>query len=188
MATLTKDEFITDLRTWIERHCQQVTAVFQPLNLEQLRWKPAPKEWNILQCFEHLNLTHVYYMPKIERALQSPNRAPETINQYKASFWGGVYMAFSFNPRFSFPAPNSIRPTAEAATAVDPQELALYLTKQEALQKTLSQLNDVNLSQTPIRIENKVNFNLGDCLKILVYHDELHFNQARRIVAAMPKL
>ena len=83
---ITKRVLFADLRSRIEEHVAGVTAtsalrpssvepssgqaVFQPLSDEQLNWQPDPKEWSILQCFDHLNLTHEYYRPKIELALQ----------------------------------------------------------------------------------------------------------------------
>lgn len=171
-----KDDFVADLRAKIAAHCETVTAVFQALTLAQLQWRPNEKEWNILQCFNHLNLTHDYYTPKIETALTHPKPA-QTPDHYQPSFFGRMYMHFSFNPKYSFPAPAEMVPD----TAVDPTVFTHYLARQEAFMDFLERVSTVNL-RTKVPIATAVNFNIGDCLKILAYHDELHIGQAQRVL------
>ncbi len=152
--------------------------MFQPLPPAQLQWQPAENEWNILQCFAHLNLTHDYYTPKIETALSAARPAPVP-DRYGPSFWGRIYMYFAFNPRYSFSTAKEMMPD----TAVDPTVFSTYLAKQEMLLDYLERSADLNL-KTNVPIATAVNFNLGDCLKILAYHDALHIDQANRVLAA----
>jgi hypothetical protein len=175
---ITKADLFADLRSRIEAHVAVVTAVFLPLSDEQLTRQPDPKEWNILQCFDHLNLTHAYYRPKIEAALVQPRPAKAQAGLYKPSFWGRIYMHFAFNPKYSFPTVEEMTPE----TAVTRQTLYLYLQKQTELLQTLDQTGGVDLRRTPIPIAKGVKFNLGDVLKILVYHDELHIGQAEGVL------
>lgn len=174
-----KADFLADLQQMIKAHCETVTAVFQPLTTEQLQWQPEAKEWNILQCFAHLNLTHDYYTAKIEPALAQP-KPTQSPDSYKASFWGRIYMHFAFNPKYSFSTAAEMVPD----TAVDPSVLSLYLAKQEQFLDFLARVEAVDLTKTRIPIATAVNFNLGDCLKILAYHDDLHFKQANGILTA----
>lgn len=177
-----KSAFLADLREKIQAHGDVVTAVFQPLTLAQLQWQPDPKEWNILQCFDHLNLTHDYYKPKMETALAAPqtSRSPDTC---QPSFWGRIYMYFSFNPKYSFPAADEIAP--DTAVALDATVFSHYLSRQELFLDFLDRVNEVDLTGTRIPISRGIHFNLGDCLKILAYHDELHIGQARRVLAGV---
>ncbi len=183
MAAISKQNFFVDLHQRIEAHGEAVTAVFHPLSHAQLNWRPAPNEWNILQCFEHLNLTHDYYAAKIEEVL--PTATPHTIGSdpYKPSFWGRIYMYFAFNPRYSFPTADEITPNATLARTV----LDVYLHKQEILRQLLAQAVDIDLVETGVNIEKGIRFNLGDCLKIMVYHDELHIGQAGRVLDALKR-
>lgn len=90
-------------------------------------------------------------------------------------------MYFALNPRYSFPTAEAITPEPTASREV----LAVYLTKQTSLLEILDQVDHVDLSKTPIPIEKGVKFNLGDCLKVLVYHDALHIGQARGVLAVL---
>ena len=177
----TKQAFFADLRARIAQHQAAVDTAFVPLSDAQLAWQPAANEWSVLQCLDHLNQTHRYYQAKIGRALTDP--VPVTgDDSYRPSGWGGVYMAFALNPRFSFPVPDAIAPGALAG--LTRETLTRYLAAQDDLLRTLDACAGVDLRATRIPIEKSVRFNLGDCLRILVYHDALHMRQARGVLAA----
>lgn len=175
----TKAILLADLRSMIHAHQADVDAVFQPLDDATLAWRPSPKEWSILICFDHLNQTHAYYHAKIARALSAPVPVEGDKDAYRASFWGRIYMFFALNPRLSFPTPNALMPN----TAPQRTVLADYLARQQTLLDLLKTLDNVDLSRTRIPIEKNVAFNLGDCLKILVHHDSLHIHQAHDVLA-----
>ncbi|GAB4195073.1 MAG: hypothetical protein OHK0022_11560 [Roseiflexaceae bacterium] len=178
---ITKADFLADLRAGIQRHRSVLAELFRPLDTQHLAWQPQPKEWSIVQCFDHLNLTHDYYRPKIAAALAQPARAGAMQDGYVPSFWGRIYMHFAFNPRYSFPTAEEITPqTAPQAGVLD-----AYLARQDTLEQTIAQVGPIDLRATRIPIARGVAFNLGDCLKILVYHDALHIGQAQRVLAQM---
>ncbi len=177
-----KPDFLADLRGRIHQHADQVQRVFLELDDAQLAWRPQPGEWNVLQCFDHLNLTHDYYAPKIAGGLAQRCPANPAADSYAPSFWGRIYMHFSFNPKYSFPAPSAVVP---AADSLGRDVLRRYLAKQETLLKTLDAVAAINLCATTVPVEKFVRFNLGDCLKILVYHDRLHIGQAERVLQTL---
>lgn len=174
-----KHNFLTDLRTRIHEHADQVQSVFLELDDTQLSWRPQFGEWNVLQCFDHLNLTHDYYAPKIAGGMAQHRPANPAADTYAPSFWGRIYMHFSFNPKYSFPTAPEITP---ATDSLDRDVLHRYLGRQEALLGILDAVAPIDLRGTAIPIEKFVRFNLGDCLKILVYHDRLHMGQAERVL------
>lgn len=177
-----KPDFLADQRGRIRQHAQQVTSVFLELDDAQLVWRPKPGEWNVLQCFDHLNLTHDYYAPKVAGGLAQRHPANPADDSYAPSFWGRIYMHFSFNPKYSFPTPPAVTP---ADDSLGRDVLHRYLAKQEALLQTLDAVTAIDLRATTVPIEKFVRFNLGDCLKILVYHDSLHIGQAERVLQAL---
>lgn len=177
-----KSAFLPELAELIEEHCAVVEITFALLTDSQLNWQPAPKEWSILQCFEHLNLTHDYYMMRIEQALTAPIPVSRGQDFYKPSFWGRIYMFFALNPKYSFPSPEEIKPNK---INLDKTVLETYLQKQDTLQMAFKRVTEVDLIKTSIPIEKWVKFNLGDCLKILAYHDELHIKQAKGVLYSL---
>ena len=179
---ISKPDFLADLRGRIHQHADQVRRVFLELDDAQLAWSPQPGEWNVLQCFEHLNLTHDYYAPKIAGGLAQHRPVNPAADTYAPSFWGRIYMHFSFNPKYSFPTAPAITP---AADNLDRAILERYLAKQRELLATLDAVESIDLRATTVPVEKFVRFNLGDCLKILVYHDRLHMGQAERVWQAL---
>ncbi len=180
MSSVTaKSIFFADLRSMIHAHQADVTTIFQPLDDAILSWRPNAKEWSILICFDHLNQTHAYYNAKLARAMAAPARVADDTDSYRASIWGRIYMFFALNPRWSFPTPAQLAPNSTPTRTV----LDDYLGNQQALLDLLKQLATVDLTQTRIPIERNVSFNLGDCLKVLVYHDALHIRQAHNVLA-----
>ena len=89
---------------------------------------------------------------------------------------------FSFNPKYSFPTAPDITP---AADSLGQDVLHRYLAIQETLLETLNAVAAIDLRATTVPVEKFVRFNLGDCLKILVYHDRLHLGQAERVLQAI---
>lgn len=178
---ITKSDLFYDLKTKTEQHCTVVETVFQPLDVATLSQQPNSKDWHILQCFDHLNLTHQYYRPKIDRALEAASLSRPDADFYKPSFWGRIYMHFSFNANYSFPTAAEITPDA----TLDKSVLDVYLAKQAELQAFIDSTEQIDLIKTKVALEKGVKFNVGDCLKVLVYHDELHINQAHRVLAAI---
>lgn len=173
----TKSDFFADLRTKIRDHQSDVVTVFQPLDDTALTWRPNAKEWSVLICFDHLLQTYGYYQPKIERALLAPQK--ENGGGYRSSFWGSIYLFFALNPRWSFPTPNALMPSATPERAV----FARYLAKEQRVLDLLQSLDGVDVTRTRIPIEKGITFNLGDCLRFLVYHDSLHIRQAHEVLA-----
>lgn len=178
-----KRTLLVDLHQRIAHHCDTVVRTFCPLDMARLSWQPQVKgkrEWSILQCFEHLNLTHDYYMAKLTASLAKAPQVQAGADHYQASFWGGIYMHFALNPKYTFPSPEPITPMSQPDRSV----LSAYLARQERLLELCEAVATVDLNKTLVPIEKFVRFNLGDCLKILVYHDALHLGQAQRVYTA----
>ena len=172
-SRLSKNAFLKDLRGHIHQHCAIVEAAFQPLSNTHLNWRGDSKQWSIGQCFDHLNLTHAYYRSRIDPVLRTPAPARDP-DEYQPSFWAGIYMRFAFNPRFSFPAPSAVTPASELNAGV----IQTYLQNQRDLLDILDAVQSLDLNDLPIPIKTGVSFNLGDALRIVVYHDALHLRQA----------
>jgi hypothetical protein len=47
-----------------------------PLSLDQLRWRPSPFSWSILECLNCLNQAFEYYLPKMEKTISDNRRPP----------------------------------------------------------------------------------------------------------------
>ena len=126
-------------------------------------------------------MTGKYYALRIEKALTASTPAPLANDMYTPSFWGRIYMHFSFNPKYKFPALPIIQPDLSSNLTFD--VLDRYLTKLDQIDTLFEQAVRLDVSRTLVPIELGIKFNFGDILRITVYHDDLHIGQARRVLA-----
>ena len=68
---------------------RQASAVARELSLEQLNWSPAPGQWSVGQCLDHLLKANQVYLPPIARALDGRSHAP--VQEIAPGVWPVVY-------------------------------------------------------------------------------------------------
>ena len=181
MASVTQRALLATLVEVAEQQVATVRSEFEPLRADDLYWHPSAKDWNILQCFDHLNETHTYYARRIQAAERQLLPVTGVDAPYNPSFWGRIYMNFAFNPRLSFPARGEIAPGTDLSPAV----LGAWQDHQATLTTWFQDGAQTDLSATRIPIEGRVAFNLGDVLSILIRHNALHIGQAQRVLAQL---
>ena len=177
------------LQTRLTTILQTAALEFAPLTDEQLRWKPAPDHWSILECLQHLNLAERYYIRTIQHkvdALGLGQTQPDD-QPLKSDFVGKV-MRYVVDPqvKIKLPAPGIIRP--RQAQDLRPAEVMGQFMDLQTLLHTL--LNkavylDWNTEKVISLFGNWLKLRLGDALLMLVAHTERHMNQAMRIKAEM---
>ena len=175
-----KSSLLGQLRDRVAANVAWTQGTFLELDDTLLCWKPAPSKWNILECFDHLNKTHGYYRTRVDKVLAGARLANPAQDSYQPTRLGRIYMFFSFNPRFSFPAADSIAPATGLTRAVMDE----FMANQAAYGDLLDQAQPLDLTATRVPLEPRLWFNLGDCLKILPNHDYLHLGQAQRVLDA----
>ncbi|GAB3497229.1 DinB family protein [Spirosoma knui] len=166
-----------------------VAKEFQPLSDKQLRWKPAPDRWSVLECLQHLNLAERFYIRNIQHkvdrlGLQQTN----PIDQPLESDWIGKIMRYAVDPqvKFKVPAPGMIRPrrAGELKPAdVIPQFVELQTLLHQLLDKAT--YLDWNKEKVTSLFGNWLTLRLGDVMQMLVSHTERHINQAMRVKQEM---
>lgn len=174
-------DFLADLRRRIGEHQSLVKEVFSPLDAALLNRQPAAKEWSALQCVEHLNLTHRYYWGKISPALVGVTQSAtggEAL--YRPSFWGRIYMYFGLKEGSRFASPAMLNPGG--SSNLTSQVLTDYLDWQKKLLSLMEGVERDEMLNVRVPIQFFVVFALGDCLKILTYHDRMHMHQAQAAV------
>jgi hypothetical protein len=115
MASVRQRGLLAGLQEEAGKQIDLVRSEFAALRTDELLWHPSTKDWNILQCFDHLNETHSYYARRIRVAQRQPLPQTGADVPYRSSFWGRIYMNFAFNPRLSFPARVRLRPARTSA-------------------------------------------------------------------------
>lgn len=140
-----------------------------------------PRAWNALECFEHLNRYSDFYLPEIRKRMEASSC--EASELFKEGWLGGKF-ARSLMPREpeqlnkmeTFKAMN---PTVNVA---DRDIIRRFLADQKELLQLLeiARQKDLNKIRTSISISKVIRLRLGDTLRVVIYHNQRHLQQATR--------
>lgn len=175
-----KEAYLADLRERNRHNREVVETTFVPLNEAQRSWQPEPGEWSVDQCFQHLILGFELYVHNIAKALNKPDPA-NAGGTFRMSWWARRTLEWQFDPEKKLSTLKRNNPPARYS----PDVFTRWLAQQERLASMIEQAHQADLQTMcwffkglPIR------YNLGDYLNFFVSHDELHLDQARRVLAA----
>lgn len=179
----------SDLQTRLNTIIGLVEREFATLTEEQLRWKPAPNQWSIIECLQHLNLAERFYIHNIQHKVALIGLIQENPrNQTLVSDWPGKVMLFMVDPqtKIKLPAPGIIYPR-KAADLMPDAVVRQFLDLQTLLNTLLDKAIylDWNREKVMSLFGNWLKLRLGDAFRMLVAHTERHVNQAMRVKAEM---
>lgn len=179
-----------ELQSRISAVLETVEQKFRPLTETQLRWKPAPDRWSIVECLQHLNLAERFYIRNIQHKVdQLGVLQTNPTDQVIESDWIGKTMLYVIDPqvKIKLPAPGMLRP--RRAEDLDPTDVVNQFVELQTLLRDL--LNkavylDWNQDKVMTMYGNWLKIRLGDAVRMLVAHTERHMNQAMRVKAEIP--
>ncbi|SOD81445.1 DinB family protein [Spirosoma fluviale] len=176
-----------DLQQRLKTVLDTVEREFSTLTDEQLRWKPAPNKWSIVECLQHLNLAERFYIRNIQHKVDKLGLIQTVpIDQTLESDLVGKALLYIVDPqgKLKFPAPGMIRPRS-AADLQPADVIGQFLDLQTLLHSMLDKAVyiDWNREKLMTIFGNWLKINLGDALRMLVAHTERHLNQAMRVKA-----
>lgn len=178
-----------DLQVRIKAVLETVDREFSSLTDEQLRWKPAPDRWSIVECLQHLNLAERFYIRTIQHkvdALGFIQTAPA--DQSLESDWIGKAFLYVVDPqiKLKIPAPGIVRP--RPASKLLPADVMTQFVDLQTLLHTLldkAVYLDWNQEKVMSLFGNWLKIRVGDAIRMLVAHTERHMKQAMRVKVEM---
>ena len=177
---ISSEKLIQDL---IERTRKNLNEAekFKQLPLETLRNRKSENTWNILECFEHMNLFGDFYIPEINKKLKNSTEINKEL--YKSAPFGNFF-AKSMLPREKPNKMNTFKDKNPLKKNLDINCIERFISQQ---QKTLELLDiarskDLNKNKIPISISQWVKLKLGDSFRIFIYHNERHIVQANKLL------
>lgn len=176
-----------DLQTRLTSVLDTVAREFTHLSDAQLRTRPAPGKWSIVECFQHLNLSERYYVRQLQHKTDRLGLVQHNpTNQTVESDWIGRIVLRFLDPKSTtkIPAPGILRP--RSASELDPADVMSQFLELQTLQRdVLNKLTylDWNSEKVPTIYGNWLKMRLGDTIRMLVVHTERHLQQALRTKA-----
>ncbi|ADB37791.1 DinB family protein [Spirosoma linguale] len=176
-----------DLQQRLKTALDTVEREFTTLSDEQLRWKPAPDKWSIIECLQHLNLAERFYIRNLQHKVDKLGFIQSVpTDQTLESDLVGKALRYIVDPqsKLKFPAPGMIRP--RTAAELQPADvIGQFLDLQTLLLGMLDKAVFLDWNQEKLMtiFGNWLKIKLGDAVRMLVAHTERHLNQAMRVKA-----
>ena len=167
----------------------EARTTFGTLSVSQLNWKPSAERWSVAQCFEHLLTSNKGYLPIIDGALAGR----------KQTFWermpllpklGGKLLIKTLDPSSTrkLKAPKSFEPVQSDIRASIIND---FITQQGTIAEKMKATEHLDLERLVITSPavSAVTYSLMDAYRIIVVHQQRHFQQAKRVTqeAAFPR-
>jgi len=165
-----------------ELHLEIAIAGWQQLPATILNAAPSPGSWSAASCLEHLNSYGRYYLPAIEKAIDSADGS--IAGAHYSSGWLGNYFyslmlpGTPAKPSTKMKAPKAHRPPTQLNPIL---VLSEFISQQEKLEQLLTRCATVNLAtaRVPISIAPFIRLQLGDVLLFNSAHIHRHLLQAQ---------
>lgn len=184
---MTSNELIEQLLVAAKQNKKTVEQKFLHLSADLLNKKPSPNSWSAAECFQHLLLTNGEYLKYFNEVAQSSQKSARddsfnhsSIHSFKHSFWGKFILYF-VNPKTKMES-KTTKAYNPSFSQVEPDVLQKYLSQQGQIVGAVSKMRNLDLKnlKMPSPINEKIKYNLGDAIKILVLHDQRHIQQAEQ--------
>lgn len=166
------------------RDAIQQVEKFRGDDLDKLTWKQNPNAWSILECLEHLNLYGDFYLPAIERQINTSTT--KAAPAFKSGLLGN-YFANSMLPKEKLNKMNTFKDKNPLNAQLDKSVMDKFIQQQTKYLDLLSQARNVSLNKVkvPTSFSSIIRLKLGDVLRFLTNHQLRHLKQIERIEAAI---
>jgi hypothetical protein len=189
--TVQTKELLADLNRLNKRLSEIIARDFPNLSSDQLNWRAQEDEWSIAECLMHLNYVADYYFPSTLNAIKNAKAKKSKPQEKFTRGWLGHRYASKFRLNLEnqikgrIESPSKYNPRSMSSSILDGKKIiADFLEKQQVIDKMLQDAQTINLQKTRVHAAfwGLVSIQLGDMLKVLVYHTERHSVQAQRIL------
>ncbi|SEQ44892.1 DinB family protein [Neolewinella agarilytica] len=141
-----------------------------------------PDAWNALENFAHLNYYGDYYLPEIRKQINATKHRTNT--ETFTSSWLGNYFAAGMKPGPQTRKINTFKKANPVNFDPAPDRSAIeeFIRQQEEILELLQLASRVDLTRTKTgtSLSELVRLRLGDTLRVVIYHNWRHVEQAQR--------
>ena len=178
-----KDPYLSELVRGNEEVLARAADLDGLLIEEQLNWRPPSGGWTAGQALEHIVISGLLYINRIDEIIARARREGKTRDRpWKPSLMGGVIMR-SVNPANGkkWPTQKVFTPGATPRPNVVKELIRMH----ERLERQMRSADGLDLRSVKITspVNSLIRMNIGDAFGILVYHAQRHLLQAGRILS-----
>lgn len=152
---------------------------------ETLHQRPRPAAWNALECLAHLNHYGDYYLPEIRKQMAATKY--KTATETYTSSWLGNKFAAGMKPGPKTKKISTLKKANPVNFSPEPSRASIteFIRQQEETLELLRLAAAVDLTRTKTgtSLTSLIRLRLCDTLRVVVYHNWRHVEQAERAAA-----
>src|SRR6478672_6110315 len=177
-------EELEQLQAKIRSMAEQTQNEFGTLRADQLNWKPAPASWSVAQCFDHLITSNKGYFPIVELVVAGKKK---TRFLERVPILPGVWSKALISSLDPQTGRNMKSPAAFQPSSSDLPDSIIheFVANQDRVVDAIGSVKNLNIDQIVITSPavSFVTYTLLDAFRIIVVHEQRHFQQAMRVRA-----
>jgi len=182
---MTSSDFLAALHRTVADLRTTVQTEFLPLTSVVLNQRPAPSNWSILECLEHLNRYSRYYNAALAKSLAKVSVTSKPSAEVGYTWLGrkSVDMMHPTNTKKQA----TLKHMNPLGSCLGLEVLGEFDQHQARLLELLvaAQAVDLNRKAVPVEFFRLLKLRVGEALEFVVVHQQRHLQQAQRVRAAL---
>ena len=183
-----QSEYLSDLRHKAREIRNDAQKSFYFLEVEDLRRRPAPNKWSIIEVFAHINIVQAFYIKNISSALENANNYEG--DETKLTWLGKKFIS-GMAPKdgiikWKIKTFKKADPIARAKKGIILNEVIVFrdfVNDIEELEELIIKAYDKDLITEKVStLVPILKLNIADALGFCLAHTERHVLQARNIL------
>ena len=177
-------EYLNQLIYSVEHIIETVQKITRTYSTQELKQRPAPERWSVLDCLEHLSLYGDFYLPVFEKTIHKGFQQNKKPNANYQPGWLGNFFVNSMKPKGTkIPNPmKTFKDKNPVLTSVPDDAVERFLSQQEQLLTLLKNARKTNIKKLriPTTLGSFPKISLGDGFAFLIAHEERHLLQIQK--------
>lgn len=155
---------------------------FGDLKLIQLNWKPAPDQWSIGQCLDHLIVSNAKYLPVLLTIIEGKNKPSFWEKNNPLSNYTGKQMIKTLGKNVvkKYKSPRLFIPSE---STVSQNIISDFKNHQDEIFQLFLELEKEKYKHIVVTspVASLITLKLHDLIELIIVHEERHINQALRV-------
>lgn len=177
---ISTSELLDELKNRTKEHLE-FAAMLSLKQEDDLNFRISEDSWSVLECLEHLNRYGAFYIPEINRNINSAGKFSRSY--FKPGILGN-YFAKSMLPKENLNKMKTLKATNPIHSQLDKSTIDIFIQQQGKLLELLEEAKFIDLEKTKtgISISKLIKLKLGDTFRFVIYHNARHIEQIKRIL------
>ncbi|HAD98684.1 MAG TPA: hypothetical protein DCG19_14830 [Cryomorphaceae bacterium] len=179
--------YLRELRHELLHYKGDALREFYYLEAEDLRYKATTGQWNIIEVFEHMNLTNEYYIKTLSEAVEKA--PPATTDTFSLSWFGekciNIMRPGEDGKIIKVPTLKKIDPLhlqKKGKVLVEKIVFRDFIDGMEQLIELTENMESVAIDKVSVKtLLPLIRLPLGDALGFITAHTQRHIEQAYRL-------